>query len=109
MKTVLNIVHKKNLKQFPFKKKVTLLEHMNSKGSDHKDSRSRIHEPTLFVEVSGHNLESSQTWGFCMDFLKHREGGISLNKYVRGCVRLKKYKSQGKALEVTVNRKEENS
>jgi hypothetical protein len=28
-----------------------------------------------FVEVSGHNLESSQTWGFCMDFLNHREGG----------------------------------
>ncbi len=29
-----------------------------------------------FVEVSGHNLESShsQTWGFCMDFLNHREG-----------------------------------
>ncbi len=28
-----------------------------------------------FVEVSGHNLESSQTWGFCTDFLNHREGG----------------------------------
>ncbi len=28
------------------------------------------------VEVSGHNLESSQTWGFCMDFLNHMEGGI---------------------------------
>jgi hypothetical protein len=28
-----------------------------------------------FVEVSRHNLESSQTWGFCMDFLNHREGG----------------------------------
>ncbi len=27
-----------------------------------------------FVEVSGHNLESSQTWGFCMDFLNHMEG-----------------------------------
>ncbi len=27
-----------------------------------------------FVEVSGHNLESSQTYGFCMDFLNHREG-----------------------------------
>jgi hypothetical protein len=29
-----------------------------------------------FVEVSGHNLESSQTWGFCMDFLNHRVGGM---------------------------------
>jgi hypothetical protein len=28
-----------------------------------------------FVEVSGHNLESSQTWGFCMDLSNHREGG----------------------------------
>ncbi len=36
-------------------------------------------EPTSwmynFVEVSGHNLESSQTWGFCMDFLNHSKGG----------------------------------
>ncbi len=29
-----------------------------------------------FVEVSGHNPESSQAWGFCMDFLNHREGGM---------------------------------
>ncbi len=28
------------------------------------------------IEVSWHNLESSQTWGLCMDFLNHREGGI---------------------------------
>jgi hypothetical protein len=28
------------------------------------------------VEVSGHNLESSQTWCSCMDFLNHREGGM---------------------------------
>jgi hypothetical protein len=28
---------------------------------------------------------------------------------VRGCVSLKKYKSQGKAVEVTVNSKDENS
>ncbi len=28
-----------------------------------------------FVEVSGHNLESSQTWYFCMDFLNHWKGG----------------------------------
>jgi hypothetical protein len=26
-----------------------------------------------FVEVSGHNLQKSQTGGFCMDFLNHRE------------------------------------
>ena len=48
--------------------------------------RSRIHERTIslrFLEWSqtssrffGHNLESSQTWGFCMDFLYHREGGM---------------------------------
>ncbi len=29
-----------------------------------------------FVEVSGHNLESSQTWCFCMDFPNHWEGDI---------------------------------
>ena len=28
------------------------------------------------VAVSGHNLESSQTWGFCMDFLSLGEGGV---------------------------------
>jgi hypothetical protein len=26
--------------------------------------------------VSGHNLESPQTLGFCMDSLTHREGGV---------------------------------
>ncbi len=31
-----------------------------------------------FVEVSGHNLESSQTWRLCMDFLNHREGGTCM-------------------------------
>jgi hypothetical protein len=50
------------------------------------------------VEVSGHNLESSQAWGFCMDFLNHREGGygflsgfppFSFTETVRGCVSLK--------------------
>ncbi len=29
-----------------------------------------------FFDVSGHNLESSQTWGFRMDFLNHRVGGV---------------------------------
>ncbi len=45
-------------------------------GSQETDSRSRIHERTCFVEVSGHNLESSHTLGFCMDFLNHREWGM---------------------------------
>jgi hypothetical protein len=59
-----------------------------------------------FVEVSGCNLESSQTWGYCLDFLNHREGGVvffirfsSFLLYsvqlrtveiLRGCVSLKK-------------------
>ncbi len=29
-----------------------------------------------FIEVCGHNLESSQTLGFCIGFLNHREGGM---------------------------------
>jgi hypothetical protein len=29
----------------------------------------------------GHNLESSQTWGFCMDFFNHREGGVVLFQF----------------------------
>ncbi len=32
------------------------------------------------VSVSGHNLKNSQTWGFCMDFLNHRVGGIVFNQ-----------------------------
>ncbi len=56
-----------------------------------------------------------------MDFLKHREGGMVFYQAfllsplqctvetVRGCVSLKKYKSQGKAIEVIVNSKEEHS
>ncbi len=80
-----------------------------------------------FVEVSGRILESSQTWRFCIDLLNYREGGMVFYQVfllsplqctvysnwtvepVRGCVSLKKYKSQGKAVEVTVNSKEENS
>jgi hypothetical protein len=34
---------------------------------------------------------------------------VGLNKYIRGCVNLEKQKSQGKAVEVTVNSKEEKS
>ncbi len=29
-----------------------------------------------FFQVYGHNFESSQTSGFCMDFLSHREGAV---------------------------------
>ncbi len=52
-----------------------------------------------------------------MDFLNHSEGGLAfyqvfllspLAETVRGCVSLKKYKSQGKDVEVTVNNMEEN-
>ncbi len=50
-----------------------------------------------------------------MDFLNHRERGplsgfppFYFTETVRGCVSLKKYKSQGKAVEVTVINKEEN-
>jgi hypothetical protein len=64
------------------------------------------------VEVSGLNLEV-----FCMDYLKHRKGlwfSIRFSSFllwtaetIRGCVSLKKYRSQGKAVTVTVNSKEE--
>ncbi len=39
---------------------------------------SRIHERTISSRflLSGHNLESSQTWGFCMDFLNQQEGAM---------------------------------
>ncbi len=54
--------------------------------------------------------------GILMDFLNHREGGMVLYRVfllsplqLRGCVNLKKYISEGKAVEVTVNSKEENS
>jgi hypothetical protein len=75
-----------------------------------------------FIEVSGHILESSQTCGFCMDFSNRREGlsgvppfsftvygncGNWPVKTVRGCLSLKEQKSQSKAVEVTVNSKEE--
>jgi hypothetical protein len=56
-----------------------------------------------------------------MDFLNHRKGlygflsGFLLSplqctvETLKGCVSLKKFKSQGKAVELTVNSKEENS
>jgi hypothetical protein len=36
---------------------------------------SRIHERTVSLRFLGIICETSQTWGFCMDFLNHREGG----------------------------------
>ncbi len=45
-----------------------------------------------------------------MYFLNHREGGVVFYRYFSlGCVSLKIQKSQGKAVEVTVNSKEEKS
>jgi hypothetical protein len=52
-----------------------------------------------------------------MDFLNHGEGDMVLSGFlpffftetVRGCASLKKQKSQDKAVEATVNNKEENS
>ncbi len=66
-----------------------------------------------FVEVSGHNLESSQTWSFCMNFLHHREGGMVFYQVFllsplqctvtsRNCKRLREF---GETVEVTVNSK----
>ncbi len=68
-----------------------------------------VHKPNLsiynFVKVSGHNLESSQIWGFCMDFLNKGKRGLVISGFppfsftlysnwtaetVRGCVSLKK-------------------
>ncbi len=75
-----------------------------------------------FVEVSGHNLESSQAWGFLYGFLKPLGKGYGFRsgfllsplqctvteETVRGCVSLKKETSQGRAVEETVNSKEDN-
>ncbi len=59
-----------------------------------------------FFEDPGHNLESSQTWGFCMDFLNHREGGVVLYEFFllsplqctathyRNCKRLRKFEEK---------------
>ncbi len=63
---------------------------------------------------SSNQKPNSQT---SMDFLNHREGGLIFYQvflllciltYCRNCKR-KKYKSIGKAVEVTLNSKEENS
>ncbi len=68
-----------------------------------------------FVEVSGHNLESSQRFLYRLVFyqvflLSPLQCTVTeLQKYVRGCVSSKKLKSQGKAVEVILNSKEKNS
>ncbi len=41
--------------------------------------------------------------------VKYVRGCVTLKKYVRGYVSSKKYKSQGKAVKVAVNSKEEKS
>ncbi len=52
-----------------------------------------------FVEVSGHNLESSWTLAFCMNFLNNREGGMVFYQVFlltelncRNCKRLHEFK-----------------
>ncbi len=47
----------------------------------HHSARSNPHSWTYkFAEISGQNLESSQIWGFCMDFINHREGDMVFYK-----------------------------
>ncbi len=38
--------------------------------------QSQIREHTIFLQVSGHNLDSSKTWGFCVDFVNQRKGDM---------------------------------
>jgi hypothetical protein len=80
--------------------------------------RSRIHEHTVSLRFLGiilrvFRLEVSVwisstigrgVWFFILGFPP-----FSFTEIVRGCVSLKKYKSQSKAVRVTVNSKEENS
>ncbi len=43
--------------------------------STHREAVQKPNSWTYnFVEVSGDSLDSFQTWGFCMDFIKQREG-----------------------------------
>jgi len=83
--------------------------HLDTRG--HITSSHKAQKPNSwtynFIEVSGRNLESSLTSGFCMDFLNQREGGIvfcirvSSFLLYRNCKRLrdlKKLKSQGKSV-----------
>ncbi len=64
------------------------------------------------VDVSGHNLESSQTRGFFYGFLKLSGIRFSSLLLYRNCKRLREFEEveiSSKAVEVTVNNKEENS
>jgi hypothetical protein len=37
---------------------------------------NRIHERINLLRFLGINFDTSQTWGFCMDFLNYKEGGM---------------------------------
>ncbi len=41
-----------------------------------EEQKPKFMNVQFFAEVSGHNLESSQTRDFCMDLLNHREGDM---------------------------------
>ncbi len=49
-----------------------------------------------FVEVSGHNLESSQTCGFCIDVLNHRFSSFTvyINWTFKNCKRLREFEEK---------------
>jgi hypothetical protein len=76
------------------------------------------------LDVSGRNLESSQTWGYCVDFLNHREGVVFLFQFFplsplqcrvmhywnwKRLCEFEEVKFQFIAVEVTLNGKKENS
>jgi hypothetical protein len=67
--------------------------------------RSRIHECAISLRSHGHNLESSQSWGFCMDFLNYRERVW----FLLGCPLFSFTMYSNFTVEVTVYSKEENS
>ncbi len=49
-----------------------ILELLNCKLLSGKSSWSRIHERTVALMISGHNLERSQTWGFRTQCLHYK-------------------------------------
>ncbi len=58
----------------------------------------------VFAKTRSIILGKGRGYGFLSGFPP-----FSFTETVRGCMSLKKYKSQGKAVEVTVNSREENS